>query len=89
MSVRSLVVGIVLGAALALTATAVAQAPAPPVPLVGPAPRPFGQVEIVRMNDRTAMAIKDLGDSQLVLVYSFDGAGKLMPTPQKLRFYYQ
>lgn len=44
---------------------------------------------VTRLSDNTLVSVKDHGDSQTVLVYTFDDNGVMKPAPQKLRFFYR
>lgn len=76
------------------------QPPLPPPPLPRDPPSPVSAATaaaagcgeglvVTRLTDNTLVSVKDHGDSQTVLVYTFDDNGVMKPAPQKLRFFYR
>lgn len=60
-----------------------------PDPSIGSRTMPAESMAVVRLNDNTLVSVKDHGDSQTVLVYTFDDRGVMKPSPQKMKFFYK
>lgn len=56
----------------------------------GPAVAPCAEsVTVTRLSDNTLVSVKEHGDAQTVMVYTFDDAGLLRPSPQQAKYFYK